>query len=77
MDSLLENANRRFTYVEMAFFSMWWEQQTEKTRYQVQQLVEQKQLDFTMYFSCYFNLRVITTVAVGACQMKLLQATLI
>ena len=48
VDSLWENDDRKFTYVEMAFMNMWWEQQTETTQYKVKKLVESGQLDFTM-----------------------------
>ena len=30
IESLLENADRRFIYVEIAFFWRWWRQQTEQ-----------------------------------------------
>lgn len=48
IDSLWENENRKFTYVEMAFFYMWWQEQDAETQYKVKKLVEQGQLDFSM-----------------------------
>ena len=38
---LANNAARRFTYVEMAFFYRWWREQTEDVRATVRQLVAQ------------------------------------
>jgi hypothetical protein len=35
MHSLEENADRRFIYVEMAFFWRWWNQQNEQMRTKV------------------------------------------
>ncbi|KAL1785109.1 lysosomal alpha-mannosidase [Sigmodon hispidus] len=46
ISSLLENPTRRFIYVEMAFFSRWWKQQTKATRDSVQELVRQGRLEF-------------------------------
>ncbi|KAH3742715.1 Lysosomal alpha-mannosidase [Pelomyxa schiedti] len=48
VSSLAANPKRRFTYVEMAFFTKWWEQQTEETKSLVQTLVKNGQLDFTI-----------------------------
>lgn len=39
IESLLENSNRRFIYVEMAFFWRWWIQQSEDMHTTVKQLV--------------------------------------
>ena len=39
IESLLENINRRFIYVEMAFFWRWWLQQSEDMHNTVKQLV--------------------------------------
>ncbi len=41
IESLLENPDRRFIYVEMAFFWRWWLEQTEDMQNQVKQLVNQ------------------------------------
>ncbi|CAF3760510.1 unnamed protein product [Rotaria sp. Silwood1] len=41
IESLLENPDRRFIYVEIAFFWRWWIQQTEDTQNTVKQLVNQ------------------------------------
>lgn len=39
--SLLEDPTRRFIYVEMAFFSRWWKEQTNATQDTVRALVRQ------------------------------------
>ena len=39
IDLLLENPDRRFIYVEMAFFWRWWIQQTKDMQVTVKQLV--------------------------------------
>ncbi|XP_052582965.1 lysosomal alpha-mannosidase-like isoform X2 [Peromyscus californicus insignis] len=44
--SLLEDSTRRFIYVEMAFFSCWWKQQTNATQDIVRKLVRQGRLEF-------------------------------
>ena len=44
---LRKNPARKFTYVEIAFFAMWWEEQTNATRAEVRRLVAEGQLDFS------------------------------
>uniref|UniRef100_A0A8C2N314 Alpha-mannosidase n=1 Tax=Cricetulus griseus TaxID=10029 RepID=A0A8C2N314_CRIGR len=44
--SLLEDPTRRFIYVEMAFFSRWWKEQTNATQDTVRALVRQGRLEF-------------------------------
>jgi hypothetical protein len=44
--ALSENPNRKFTYVEMAFFHMWWNEQTKETKDKVRSLVKHGQLAF-------------------------------
>ncbi|XRB06057.1 aalpha-mannosidase [Pycnococcus provasolii] len=39
-------ANKTFVYVEMAFFTMWWSDQSDATKQLVKQLVQNKQLAF-------------------------------
>jgi lysosomal alpha-mannosidase len=39
IQALDENPDRRFIYVEIAFFWRWWNQQTEEIRNKVRQLV--------------------------------------
>nr|BAE42288.1 unnamed protein product [Mus musculus] len=46
VSSLLEKPTRRFIYVEMAFFSRWWKQQTSATQDAVRNLVRQGRLEF-------------------------------
>lgn len=41
IQQLLENPERRFIFVETAFFWKWWLKQNEKTRLAVKELVEQ------------------------------------
>ena len=43
IESLLENPDRRFIYVEMAFFWRWWNEQTEDMQNKVRELVNQGQ----------------------------------
>lgn len=40
------NPDRRFTYVEVAFFDRWWSEQTEETKADVRLLVASQQLEF-------------------------------
>uniref|UniRef100_A0AB38ZEA6 Alpha-mannosidase n=1 Tax=Ectomocoris sp. TaxID=3104572 RepID=A0AB38ZEA6_9HEMI len=44
--ALQENPERRFIYVETAFFWMWWKEQTPEKRLQVQELVNNGRLEF-------------------------------
>ncbi len=46
VQNLLDNPERRFTQVEMKFFSMWWKTQTEDMKNQVRMLVQQGRLEF-------------------------------
>ena len=46
VQSLLKDEKRKFTYVEMKFFSMWYNEQTEETRRQVRRLVKEGRLEF-------------------------------
>ncbi|XP_044607793.2 lysosomal alpha-mannosidase isoform X2 [Equus asinus] len=46
ISSLLEEPTRRFIYVEIAFFSRWWHQQTNRTQEIVRDLVRQGRLEF-------------------------------
>jgi lysosomal alpha-mannosidase len=41
IESLVENPDRRFIYVEIAFFWRWWIQQTEDMQNTVRKLVNQ------------------------------------
>ena len=45
IDALLENPARKFSEVEMKFFSMWWDKQTPKKQEQVRGLVKSGQLE--------------------------------
>lgn len=44
-EELVKDKNKRFSYVEMKFFSMWWERQSEKIKTQVRQLVVEGRLE--------------------------------
>jgi hypothetical protein len=46
VQGLLANPKRRFTYVEQAFFQLWYETQTPALQAQVQGLVKSRQLVF-------------------------------
>ena len=46
IDSLLADENRKFIYVEIAFFSRWWRRQSESRRAQVLQLIDAGRLEF-------------------------------
>jgi lysosomal alpha-mannosidase len=41
IEALLDNPDRRFIYVEIAFFWRWWLEQTEDMQNKVKQLVNQ------------------------------------
>ncbi len=41
LESLFENPDRRFIYVEMAFFWRWWVEQTDEMQNKVRELVNQ------------------------------------
>ena len=44
--ALEQNPDRTFTYVEMAFFDMWWREQSDETKALVKRLVKHGQLSF-------------------------------
>ncbi|XP_065866110.1 alpha-mannosidase At3g26720-like isoform X1 [Euphorbia lathyris] len=46
MAALFEDKNRKFIYVEMAFFQRWWRQQSETMKVNVKELVNSGQLEF-------------------------------
>jgi len=46
LSGLLENPDRKFTYVEMAFFSRWWRRLGETKQSQVRKLLDTGQLEF-------------------------------
>ncbi|KAG7984987.1 hypothetical protein I3843_03G001300 [Carya illinoinensis] len=46
ISALLDDKNRKFIYVEMAFFQRWWRQQSETMRVKVKELVDSGQLEF-------------------------------
>ncbi|OWF45655.1 lysosomal alpha-mannosidase-like [Mizuhopecten yessoensis] len=45
---LIKDPNKRFIYVEMAFFARWWRQQGDSMRHTVKRLVNQGQLEFIL-----------------------------
>jgi lysosomal alpha-mannosidase len=45
IQELLKDEKKRFSYVEMKFFSMWWRNQTEDLKDQVRALVRQGRLE--------------------------------
>lgn len=46
VQSLIRNKQRRFIYVETAFFWLWWQEQTNQTQAIVHELVRSGQLEF-------------------------------
>ncbi|XP_019848841.1 PREDICTED: lysosomal alpha-mannosidase-like [Amphimedon queenslandica] len=46
ISQLLMDKNRKFIYVEMAFFTKWWNKQTESVKEKVHELVQSGQLEF-------------------------------
>ncbi|XP_044502287.1 alpha-mannosidase At3g26720-like isoform X3 [Mangifera indica] len=46
ISSLFEDTNRKYIYVEMAFFQRWWRQQSEAMKIKVKGLVDSRQLEF-------------------------------
>jgi len=46
VDALAEDENRRFVFVETAFFARWWEEQPKKRRELVTKLVSEGRLEF-------------------------------
>lgn len=45
VQELIADPARRFSYVEMKFFSMWWKTQTDELKDQVRQLVQEGRLE--------------------------------
>jgi lysosomal alpha-mannosidase len=45
IDELLQDERKKFSYVEMKFFSMWWENQTPEIKESVRQLVHEGRLE--------------------------------
>ena len=43
---LVDNPQRKFTYVEMKFFTMWYEEQSEKTKDEVKKLIKEGRFEF-------------------------------
>lgn len=46
VQALLEDPEKRFIYVESAFFSKWWREQDDKLKEQVKMLVNEGRLEF-------------------------------
>ncbi|XP_054794289.1 alpha-mannosidase At3g26720-like, partial [Prosopis cineraria] len=46
ISALLDDKNRKFIYVEMAFFQRWWRQQSKAMKTKVKELVNSGQLEF-------------------------------
>lgn len=46
VEELQKNPNRKFIYVEQAFFQMWWERQTEEVQAATKTLVSNGQIEF-------------------------------
>eukprot|EP01084_Bolivina_argentea_P308711 533899_1 len=50
--NLSNNVNRKFSYVEMAFFNRWWNEQTENTQDNVRKLLQNQQLQLNLAGWC-------------------------
>jgi lysosomal alpha-mannosidase len=46
IQELLTDKNKKFIYVESAFFFKWWKEQTTELQDQVKELVEEGRLEF-------------------------------
>uniref|UniRef100_A0A2L2Y690 alpha-mannosidase n=1 Tax=Parasteatoda tepidariorum TaxID=114398 RepID=A0A2L2Y690_PARTP len=46
VSTLMQNENRKFIYVESAFFTRWWDEQTDLTKEYVRRLVNDGRLEF-------------------------------
>jgi alpha-mannosidase len=46
LDELKKNPSRKFTYVEMKFFTMWWDRQSEETKADLRKLVAEGRFEF-------------------------------
>ena len=44
--ALMNDPNKKFTYVEIAFFSIWWDEQTDEVKDNVRMLVQEDRLQF-------------------------------
>lgn len=51
VQALIDNPDRRFIYVEMAFFWRWWNQQSDDMREKVKQLVNEGSYQSNQYIS--------------------------
>ena len=45
-DELMKDSDKKFTYVEMAFFQKWWHEQSDEIKLNVQKLVNEGRLQF-------------------------------
>jgi hypothetical protein len=52
--ALEQNPDRKFVYVEQAFFQRWWAEQSPNTKSMVKKLVHNGQLDFITGGWCKF-----------------------
>ena len=48
ISELEKDPNKRFVYVEMAYFSRWWKQQDDKMKQLVKTLVDEGRLEFVI-----------------------------
>lgn len=46
VQELIDNPHRKFTYVEMKFFTMWYEQQSDKTKAALKELIKEGRFEF-------------------------------
>lgn len=74
---LMENPERRFTYVEQAFFQRWWRQQTPAVQANVKTLVANGQLDFVNggWCMCVLAPAIVAPAIVGLLLLPVVCAT--
>lgn len=56
ISALLENPERRFIYVEMAYFWRWWNEQTDDMRNTVKELVNEGYKTIYLFYPKNINL---------------------
>ena len=59
IDALVQNPDRRYIYVEMAFFWRWWNQQSEDIRNVVKQLVNESLYSLNILMSPRIDMQVV------------------
>ena len=55
VEELIRNKDRRFIYVESAFFNMWWQEQNQEQREIVQELVQTGKNSLFLIMTTFLN----------------------